>query len=466
MDKKIRYSGKAVFYGKETIFDFDGTYLHLYVDLETYQKLTMRDCGNGVSSSELQELSIDHLDCSINGSIERVIFTFSKTISKCNSQNYQIFTISLYVHNYIEYHRSGTLQNTDYVMVYYSKDLMKCLSLTPFYNISFEPKEGEPIATVMLNSDSCKKVSYSMIMGYEIEISPTYRKKWSGCNFDFIPGVKLKIKNAPELSYDTQLKFYHAFIKLLKFIFMRDNMMPEMMEFQYLGVQGYINSNHYPDYEKEVEDANDIYSSFIYWNSIYDVAGNLLKEIMEDNILLKNIPEKRINRISINDVTISKDAAEFEFEFQKKYPNGIPHSEKRIEIENAVKEKIEILKNSSTGIEKDYYKQFIKHVKQESLKGNMQYLFEENKEILSRFKSKLELNMDYNEISEECAGIRNTIDHGKKDKEITSDTAACYVLLRMLIYSMQLKRIGLEEGKIVQSIESLYKLKELGGLML
>lgn len=465
IDNKIRYSGKTIFYEKETMFDFDGLFLNLYVDSDIYKSLTTKVNGNGILTSELQELSVNYLDCEINGSSNRVLFSFDKNISKCNSQNFQVFTISLFVHNYVEYVKYiPSLKNTDYVMTYYSKDLMKYLHLTPFYNVAFE-KENQ-IATVNLDSSSCDKISYSNILGYDIEINPTYRKQWCGCNFDFTPGLQLKVKNAPNFDYDMQFKFYHSFIKLLKYMFMRDNMMPELMEFYYSDTKGNINSNYYNIQEKDIENANDVYSSCIFWDTFYPVAGNVLKAITEDNIFLNNIPKKRIDRISVNDVSISKDAAEFEYEFKVAYPNGVPHSEKRIEIENIVKNKLEVLKNESSGIEKDYYKKFIKHVKQESLSGNMQYVFETFDDVLFQFKNKLKLTMNYKDIAEECSGIRNTIDHGKNDREITSDTAACYVLLRTLIYCIQLRRLGLDDDNIKASIMSLYRIKELGGLML
>lgn len=465
IDNKIKYSGKTIFYEKDTMFDFDGLFLNLYVDSEIYNSLTTKDIGNGILSSKFQELSINYLDCEINGSSNRVLFSFDKKISKCNSKNFKVFTISLFVHNYIEYINSiHYFENADYVLTYYSKDLMKYLHLTPYYNATLE-KENTTIATVSLDSSNCNKISSSNIFGYDIEIKPTYRKQWCGCNFDFTPGLQLKVKNTTNLDYDTQFKFYHSFIKLIKYMFMRDNIMPDWMEFKYLYAQGVINSNYYNIQEKDIENTNDIYSSSIFWNSFYTVAGNVLKAIAEDNILLNNIPKKRINRISINDVSISKDSAEFEYEFKIAYPNGIPHSEKRINIENIVKNKLKALEKESSGIEKNYYKQFLKHLKQESLSSNMQYIFKTYDVILSEFKTKLRLDMDYKDIAEECSGIRNTIDHGKNDRNITSNTAACYVLLRALIYCMQLRRLGLDDNNIKDSIISLYKIKELGGLM-
>lgn len=465
IDNKIRYSGKTNFYEKETMFDFDGLFLNLYVDSEIYKSLTMKVDGDGILSLELQELSVNYLDCEINGSLNRVLFSFDKKISKCNNRNFRVFTISLFVYDYVEYVKSNPcFKNTDYVMIYYSKDLMKYLDLTPFYNVP--SKKENLIATVNLDSSSCDKISSSNILGYDIEINPTYRKQWCGCNFDFTPGLQLKVKNALKFDYDMQFKFYHSFIKLLKYMFMRDNMMPELMEFYYLDTIGNINSNYYNIQEKDIENANDVYSSCIFWNTFYPVAGKVLKAITEENIFLNNIPKKRIDRISVNDVSISKDAAEFEYEFKIAYPNGVPHSEKGIEIENIVKNKIEVLKNGSSGIEKDYYKMFIKHIKQESLSSDMQYAFETFDDVLSQFKNKLKLTMSYKDIAEECSGIRNTIDHGKNDREITSDTAACYVLLRTLIYCMQLRRLGLDDDNIKVSIMSLYKIKELGGLML
>lgn len=407
------------------------------------------------------------LDCTINGTTDKVVFSFGKDISKCSSVNFKSFIISLFVHNYIEYKHSGIpSENTDFSMVYYSKDLMRCLHLTPFYNVNLNNDKDKPIAMVELNGSSCEKKSYSNVLGYDIEISPTYRKQWSGCNFDFTPGLQLKIKNAVNLDYNTQFKFYHAFIKFLKYIFMRDNMMPEYCNFKYLTVQGNIYSNYYNNDESEPENANEIYSSYIYWNHFYTVAANIFKAIIEENILLNNIPKKRIDRIMINDVSISKDAAEFEYEFQIAYPTGIPHSEQRIEVEYEVKNELSALKDKATGIKKDYYKQFIKHVKQESLKGNMQYVFDEYALILEPFSKKLHLELSFDEISSECAGTRNTINHGKKDREITTNTAGCYVLLRALIYSMQLKRFGLDDENIKASLFDLYRIKQLSSLML
>lgn len=466
MDKKIKYSGTTKFYDKETMYDFDGLYLNLYVDNEVYNKLTMSDRGNGVMTSELQKLEFDYLDCAINGTTDKVVFSFGKDISKCSSINFKSFIITLYVHNFIEYKHSGIpSENSDFTMVYYSNDLMSCLHLTPAYNVNLVYEKDKPIAMVELDNSSCEKKSYSNVLGYDIEISPTYRKQWSGCNFDFTPGLQLKIKNGVNIDYNTQFKFYHGFIKLLKYIFMRDNMMPDNFNFKYFTVQGNMYSNYYDNVQSESENANEIYSSYIYWNHFYPVAANIFKAIIENSILLNNIPKTRNDRIMINDVSISKDAAEFEYEFKIAYPNGVPHSEQRVAIENEVKNELNILKDNATGKKKDYYKQFIKHVKQESLKGNMQYMFDEYALILESFYKKLRLELSFDEISSECAGIRNTINHGKKDREITSTTAGCYVLLRALIYSMQLKRFGLDDEYIKASLFDLYRIKQLGSLM-
>ena len=67
-------------------------------------------------------------------------------------------------------------------------------------------------------------------------------------------------------------------------------------------------------------------------------------------------------------------------------------------------------------IEENIYEQFLKHIKQESLSGNMEYAFKNNDDLLSNFKKRLSLSMTYREIAEECSGIRNTIDHEKKIK--------------------------------------------------
>lgn len=466
MDKKIKFSGITNFLGKDINYDFDGNMLNLYVDNEIYHRLTMKEIQKGVYTSELQKLDVTELECSINGSEEKVIFLFNNCISKSQAKNYTSFTIGLLIKEYIIYSSTNIMLSQDsyYKMNFYSKDFYRFLSLTPIYNVRGNDDKTLPLASVLLNEDAINQKCSVEILGFDVEISPSYKYNWGGSNFDFTPGISLVIKNPLKFNYTNVFKFYHGTIKLLWFLFMRKNIFPTDVEFTYFGAKGKLYTNCYSNSERDKENPNDCYSGYIYWYDSYTVVGNILKAIIENDCLMNNIPNSKIERLYINDVSISKDAAEFEYEFKKIFPNGIPHSEERLKIEEEIREELTHLKNNCTGKKKDYYKQFLKHIRQESLKGNMKYMFEQNSELLKEILCALHCDMTYDEISEECSGVRNTIDHGKDDRAINETSALSFLILRILIYIMQLRRFGLKDENIKNSIFNLLRIKGSGVL--
>lgn len=465
IDKKIRYSGITIFFNEETYYDFDGELINLYVDTKKFFDLTTIQIPNGGRVDHIKSLDFDYLDCGINGTNNRVIFSFDKKqvkTSLCINSNTQV--ISLNVHDYIEYSKN-VQNNKDLIIVYYSKNLMKSLDLLPFYKCDFTLKEDNIIANVILNRDACRNVSHVEIENYKVEMYPTFKSSWSGCYFDFTPGIELKIRNVASFGIDIISKFCHTFIAFVKYIFMRDSIMPESLEVKCNGKNGIFGSTKYAKQEIEDEKHNDVFSSFMYWNNLYNVAGNIFKAIYENDIFLDNLPKKRIERIVTSNNSITYDCAAFEFEFRKYYPSGRKRHRNTIVIENKVRNKLQELINSTSGKEKNYYRNFLKHLSQETLQGNIKYMFEKFGELFTDIKNKLKLHVSFQLISEECAGMRNTIDHGKKDRQITRDIAGYYVLLRALIYAMQLQRLGLDNENLRKCIFSLLNIKELGILL-
>lgn len=460
IDKKIRFSGITIFFDEETYYDFDGEFINLYVDTNKFFDLTTVQIPNGGRVDHFKPLDFNNLDCGINGTNNRVTFLFeNKVIKQSFFSNSSKQVISLKVLNCIEY--SCNLQNNnDLTIIYYSKNLMKCLGLLPFYQCDFTPSKSNIIANVVLNSSSCGKVSYTKIENYNVEMHPTFKSSWLDCYFDFMPGIELKIKNVSSFDINEISKFCHTFITFVKYMFMRDSIMPETMEVIYSDIKGIFESTKYANKEIEDEKHNDNFSSFMYWNDLYNVAGNIFKAIYENNIFLDNLPKKRIERIVTSSNSITYDCAAFEFEFRKYYSSERKQDTNTLIIEDNVRNKLQALLNSTTGKEKSYYRNFLKHLSQETLQGNIKYMFEKFSELFTEIQNKLKLHASFQLISEECAGMRNTIDHGKKDRQITRDIAGYYVLLRALIYVMQLKRLGLDDENLRKCIFSLFGIKE------
>jgi hypothetical protein len=72
------------------------------------------------------------------------------------------------------------------------------------------------------------------------------------------------------------------------------------------------------------------------------------------------------------------------------------------------------------------------------------------------------LKLSYEDIAEVCSGLRNGIDHGDKIQDNNTDKVfPSFVILKGLIYAIQLKRLGMEEDAIDDSINNLYLIKNL-----
>lgn len=156
--------------------------------------------------------------------------------------------------------------------------------------------------------------------------------------------------------------------------------------------------------------------------------------------------------------SISKDAAAFESEFDNLYPNGIPYSEERKNIEDEIVSEITPLMEKSVSRKKKIYKGFIKHVHMESLRDKMEYALVEYSGCIKTIKNRFAKDMSYKEIAEVCSNARNDIDHGNKLNGLDQKVVQGYIIIRGLIYAIQLSRFGMKQDEINSSINNLFLL--------
>lgn len=70
--------------------------------------------------------------------------------------------------------------------------------------------------------------------------------------------------------------------------------------------------------------------------------------------------------------------------------------------------------------------------------------FTKYENCIKKVKDTLKITYTFDEISEECARKRNDVDHGNK-YDIDDKTIKSFIMLRCLIYAMQLKRAGFDD---------------------
>ena len=89
----------------------------------------------------------------------------------------------------------------------------------------------------------------------------------------------------------------------------------------------------------------------------------------------------------------------------------------------------------------------------------MELAFEDNKDCLISLKKRYANKLDYETISNLCANFRNDVDHGNQYEEIDDQLVCSFIMLRGLVYAMQLKRCGLSNNEIDPIVFKLFNIK-------
>jgi len=281
--------------------------------------------------------------------------------------------------------------------------------------------------------------------GIEYHLYPTYKIHWQGPEFDFTPGLSLRFSGKCQEKQLMELS--NTLIRFIQYSFMRINIYPDEIEFNNTISKGNIFIPNY-DLKDEGKEKIDIYSDYLPWIPLYKVAGALFASIKNEEIHLLHLPDEKIKRLWIDNVSISKDSAAFEAEFDRTYPEGVPYSEERKQMEKEVIDELTPLIEASKSKKKKIYKGFIKHVHAESLCDKMEFALFEYKDCISKLKIRFANELTFEEIAEACSGIRNDVDHGIKIEEINQNSAIGFALIRGLIYAIQLRRYGLKDDEI------------------
>lgn len=188
--------------------------------------------------------------------------------------------------------------------------------------------------------------------------------------------------------------------------------------------------------------------------------GVILEAISSGALYMRHIPPSYNQSNQITPASFLMLVAAFEWEFDRIHPEGVTKSDARINAENHAEEKINNLIDESSGKEKDIYRFLRKLIRNDSLKDKFKEI--ENDVVPSIGKIGQALykreGIDFNfvRIGERIASQRNAFAHGNLSKSFNKDTLVDIGFLKIIVYAMQLKNIGLDEDTICSAIEQLF----------
>lgn len=456
-DKKQFYSGKTTFMDKEIPFEMDGFAMRLFVDTDILRKVFFEEVAEGAYTlkSNTEPLYTNNLKCYTNDGVYYLSVFFEKSSYAAeNIMTQSVGTFIIYFHHLIISNLlSRNLDKHNYIGIL-SKNFYKFLDMVPNYKIDDIVNAK---FSIDLDFPIKKRKTHISYKGIDIEIHPY--PQWS-CNYsslDYTPGLSFKFDGL--MDEETLISFIDNWLKMLRFLFMRNNINPDRIHIMIGLVDSELFIYHQQQEKDVVEDLNKAYSDSISWNDICDSIPKLFELICNDDLYLFNLKNSIRERLSAGIFSASLDAAAFESEFGKLYPNGFKHKEKTLLAENESLSEIDALLTKSSGKKRAIYKKLRERVRSESLQDKMEMAFDDNKDCLVLLKSKFASKLDYELISDVCANFRNNVDHGNRHGMIDDQLVCCFIMLRGLVYSMQLRRCGLDNSKINSIVFKLFNIK-------
>ena len=460
MKKKERvnmYSGKTTFMNEEVPFEINGYAIKIFVKRDTVRDLLFVKGANGVLSPKpkAEPLPTNKLTCYTNdGRYYLCLFFKNDNYSAANFSTSVVVTIIIYFSHMIVtdlFSRNPTSNN--YLGIVSNK-FYRFLCMVPCYQME---EIGKPNFSLNLEFPSIKMVTQLKYKNYTIEVHPYASWSCSRSKLNYEPGLSFRFDRLA--NEDDIISFVNNWQTLTRFLFMRNNIFLESISIS-MGVFASSLYIWYPQEEKDyVEDVDSIYTDSISWDLIYEHIPNLFDLIVNNKIYILHLKDSVRERLSVNVYNAGLDAAAFEFEFDKFYPDGIKHKEKRIIAEKEIEEEINVLHSNSSGEKRKIYKKLKARIKSESLCDMMQMAFEDNSDYLISLKTKYANDIDYDTISKTCSDFRNDVDHGKDYGNLSDSLVKCFIMLRGLIYAMQLRRVGVDKEKISIAIYNLFNIK-------
>ncbi len=196
----------------------------------------------------------------------------------------------------------------------------------------------------------------------------------------------------------------------------------------------------------------------------YDLIKNNINKIFQDladkKIYLDHIPISRKNGLIITNARFLLITAAFEWEFERKYPEGIKHKNKTIEARELVKEHLNNQINKNTGKAKEIFKYLLDDVDNDTLSSKFNHAYGHMEDILKNYTKNLyeenKEKFDCIKCGERIAKQRNNFAHGNIEQEFIGTSILDINLLEKMVYLLQFSHYDIDMNDIKKEFGNLF----------
>ena len=214
---------------------------------------------------------------------------------------------------------------------------------------------------------------------------------------------------------------------------------------------------------QEQKDTNTLEKgTYINQKYIDGYEGKILSDLARSVLYTRHIPETYITGTKIDASRFIMITSAFEWEFDRRYPDGVPKKDDTIKIEKQAEMAIQDLIDKSRGKLKSKYKFLKKLIKSDSLQIKIIKIGEDYDSIIGGLGKKLydinNIKFSYNDMGERIAKQRNRFAHGDLNINFNGESLCDLKYMEYMIYALQLKGYGVSDENICKSINELFHL--------
>ena len=326
-------------------------------------------------------------------------------------------------------------------------------------------KDGKMgISTKPFSETTTEKEKFSMdekelFIYFGISISSSYKTGESPITLNSTMFVEFE----PTDDYEFIVRLLRILKKFIQYLCYRRNVIFSSVEIASPTEEGLhetFATLYYPKEKNIVEKYPNEKGKFIKYEYIKGCMGQIIDDIVSNNIYMEHIPETYEFGRHINAGKFVMITAAYEWEFKRNYPNGIAKTPRTIEAEKKVNKSIARSIKRNTGKAKEIFKFLKKLISVDNFESRIVQYGKDYGNVSDVFGNHLySLNneeLDYREMGKRLAEQRNHFAHGDIDKEFIGLSLLDLIYLEYIIYIMQLKFYEVSEDNIKRAINDLF----------
>ena len=321
--------------------------------------------------------------------------------------------------------------------------------------VSTKPFNETTTAKEIFNINDKKLFLY-----FGISISSTYKTGQSPISLN----STMFIEFDPTDDYEFIISLIKVAKQLIQYLCYRKNVIFSSVEIAAPRHKG-LHETFATLYETNENNIEEIYPNakerLIKYDYLQGHFGDILNDIINEKIYLEHIPESYELGRHINAGRFVMITAAFEWEFKRNYPEGIEKRQKTKEAEENVTKIIDNLIKDNSGKSKDILKFLKKLIKTDNLESRIVEYGKQYGTISDIFGNNLyninDEQLNYKKMGKRLSDQRNHFAHGDIDKEFIGLSLLDLIYLEYVIYIMQLKFYGLDDDKIKNAINDLFR---------